>query len=701
MKEQCTFGRWARWGLVAAAVMIGSAARVSSKASAAGLLIAEGGFGGQLEIEEHAVEVTVENGIAVTEVTQVFRNLENRQVEALYTFPVPRGASVSNFSMWIGGKEMVGEVVEKKRARQIYDSYKARRIDPGLLEQADFRSFEMRIFPIGPRAEQKVQVTYYQELDHDDDWVTYVYPLATSTRQEAASRTRGKFALSARLRSSVPIAKVESPSHGDDFAVAMRNENFAEASLETSGGDLSRDVVLAYRLSKPVTGADIVTSQPAGEDGYFCLVLTAGDELAARDKGMDFVFVLDVSGSMAREGKLDLSRGSVDAFIRELEPEDRLELITFNITPSTLFSELVPPTTENISQAAGLLASQRARGGTSLAPAIRTAFKYASAGRPLNVVVLSDGLTEGQDLADLTGLMASRPDGARVFAIGIGNDVNRKNLEDAAARAGGLAAFVSRGDDMARQAKAFRRKLIRAALENVTVEIEGVKTSEIEPARPVNLFHGVPARVYGRYDGGGAAKVRMRGGSLEAPFEKTFEVEFPRSASSRPEIERMWAWRRVDRLQKADAGPGEIEEIVELGERFSIVTEHTSFLVLENDGEYKRWSIERRNLDRTSRDREARRERIARLEKMRSSSLEGLGPVSADAPVPGPLASPQPIAAADRTQPAQPAQPVPSPDRGPPPSFPGGGGSGPVGPLFVAFSAWLCWRKRRAGARAE
>ncbi|MCP4654317.1 MAG: hypothetical protein GY856_02740, partial [bacterium] len=86
-------------------------------AEAAGLLIADGGFGGVLEIEEHSVEVTFNNGIVVTEVTQVFRNTENRQVEALYTFPVPEGASVANFSMWINGKEMVGEVVEKERAR--------------------------------------------------------------------------------------------------------------------------------------------------------------------------------------------------------------------------------------------------------------------------------------------------------------------------------------------------------------------------------------------------------------------------------------------------------------------------------------------------------------------------------------------------------------------------------------------------------
>src|SRR5690349_7920653 len=93
-------------------------------ADAAGLLIADGGFGGVLEIKEHDVKVSLNNGVAVTTVTQVFQNTEERQVEALYAFPVPKGASVSNFSMWIAGKEMVGEVLEKKRAREIYNSYK-------------------------------------------------------------------------------------------------------------------------------------------------------------------------------------------------------------------------------------------------------------------------------------------------------------------------------------------------------------------------------------------------------------------------------------------------------------------------------------------------------------------------------------------------------------------------------------------------
>ncbi|MDB5290459.1 MAG: Vault protein inter-alpha-trypsin domain protein, partial [Phycisphaerales bacterium] len=61
----------------------------AGQAPAAGLLVADNGTGGLLEIQEHSVHVTINNGIAVTEVTQVFKNTEHRQVEALYTFPVP------------------------------------------------------------------------------------------------------------------------------------------------------------------------------------------------------------------------------------------------------------------------------------------------------------------------------------------------------------------------------------------------------------------------------------------------------------------------------------------------------------------------------------------------------------------------------------------------------------------------------------
>ena len=198
----------------------------TTAANAAGLLIAEGGFGGLLEIQEHKVNVTINNGIAVTEVDQTFLNTEGRTVEALYMFPVPEGASVANFSMWINGKEMIGEVVEKERAREIYESYKRVNRDPGLLEQTDFKTFEMRIFPIAPGAEQRVKISYYQQLDVDHDRATYVYPLTTTSRRDVNQRTTGEFSFGLRVLSPVGIVAMESPSHQDDFVFARHSENF-------------------------------------------------------------------------------------------------------------------------------------------------------------------------------------------------------------------------------------------------------------------------------------------------------------------------------------------------------------------------------------------------------------------------------------------------------------------------------------------
>jgi Ca-activated chloride channel homolog len=677
-----------------------------SEARAAGLLIADGGLGGVLEIDEHTARVTINNGIAVTDVTEVFHNTENRQVEALYLFPVPKGASVANFSMWIGGKEMIGEVVEKQRAREIYNSYKQVRRDPGLLEQVDYKNFEMRIFPIAPGAQQKVQITYYQELDFDHDWATYVYPLATAPRPGLSAKTKGKFGLSLHVKSEVPIVALESPSHKEQFVVVKHADNYREASLETTGSELNRDVVLAYHVSRPHTGIDVITSKPADGDGYFQLTMTPGKELEATQHGMDYVFVLDISGSMRDDSKLQLSRDSIDAFIRELGTDDRFELITFNVAPETLFKELRPANKDSQAKALEFLKAQQARGGTVLRPAMAAAYRYGNPDRPLNVVILSDGLTEQSEQSELLNLIQSRPSNARVFCIGVGNDVNRPLLSQIAQQAGGLAAFLSREDNFERQAKAFRRKLLHPAASNVRITLEGPDAYDIEPRQLPNLYYGMPLRIYGRYRNAGPAKVRVKAEINGAAFDQTVDIQLAAKEDANPEIERMWAWQKIDRLLKEAAlsgsrGPA-IDEVVRLGEGYSIVTEFTSFIVLENDAEYQRWKIDRRNLVRLGRDRKQRQVLEAELTRVRERSLASVGPRTSESDQ---LATAEPKAATPPQQVSFPSSPARRDlDLGPvTPSHGGGGGafdpiSGSIA-LAMAGLGYAAQRRRKAARR--
>lgn len=691
------------WKTLVVAGTLGLASLTPAKA--AGLLIADGGLGGTLEVKEHDIKVTINNGIAVTRVTQVFQNMENRQVEALYTFPVPKGGSVANFSMWINGKEMVGEVLEKKKAREIYESYKKVRQDPGLLEQADYKTFEMRIFPVQPLAEQRVEITYYQELDVDHDWATYVYPLATSTRREMDQKTTGRFSFSVDAKSLIPIAAVESPSHSDAIVVAKHTPDYYQASLEQKQGSLARDLVLSFNLERPQSGFDLLTSKSAGEDGYFCLTLTPGDDLDKKEAGMDYIFLLDVSGSMADDGKLLLSKDSVGAFIRELGPEDRFEVLAFNVQPNMGFRELRAATDDAKSAAENFLSGQSARGGTILAPALATAFKYSTPDRPLNVVILSDGLTEQQDRATMLQASRTRPGNTRIFCIGVGNDVNRPMLEQVASETGGLAAFVSRGDNFERQAKAFRRKLTRPAATGLEVSIAGLETYDLEPAKLPNLYHGTPVRIYGRYKGSGDATVQLRASVNGQELKQSVPLKFEKTQAN-PEIERMWAWHRIDGLLKGADAKGNrapvIDEVVRLGEGYSIASEYTSFLVLENDGEYQRWKIARTNMRRIDNDRAALASVERNFEKMRNKALAGLGPEAVGAPAQNLSAQNGSSVQRPNGPSAAPAQrqvaaaPEKNRSGGGNISFGGGGGGGPVGPLFVLFAA--LWKRLQKAA---
>jgi len=696
-KFGCLTGR-----LLAVLTLAAMATPLTSRS--AGLLIADGGLGGVLEIKEHDVHVTINNGIAVTRVTQVFHNTERRQVEALYTFPVPNGASVAGFSMWINGKEMVGEVLEKQRAREIYNSYKRVRRDPGLLEQTDYRTFDMRIFPIGAGADQKVQIVYYQELNYDQDAATYVYPLVTATRRGVDTRTTGKFAITFDVKSAVPIVALDSPSHGSAFAIAQHSDLYWQANLETTGGSLAKDVVLYYRVARPVTGMDLITSRRAGEDGFFCLTLTAGQEVSGKVQAMDYVFVVDSSGSMGANGKLLLSKDSVAAFLNELSEADRFEVMTFNMKPDLAFGQLRPATPTNKQRATEYLARQEARGGTVLGPAISTAYKYSTADQPLNVVILSDGLTEQEERAILLRQIQARPGNTRVFCIGVGNDVNRRLLAQLAEDSGGLSAFISPSDDFARQARAFRQKLMRPFASNLELKFAGIEVFDVEPATVPNLYYGAPVKIYGRYRGAGAGQVTLRGSAKGLEMNQTAQLEWPPADEANPEIQRLWASHRIDSLLKEADRQGDrssaMPQIVRLGEDFSIVTEYTSFLVLENDAEYRRWKIARNNLDRIGRDRNAQARRREQLDSIRNKALADLGPQPA-----GPESGrPGPVQMAFQSQVATPPPPAPAPVPPPPAQsqphrsqswdfrLPG---SGPVGPLGVLASWWFLRRKQQ------
>src|SRR5580765_810656 len=132
----------------------------AGSARAAGLLIPTEVKVPPLAMLNHKVDIAIEDQVAITRIEQTFRNHTARALEATYVFPVPKGASVRKFTMWVNGKETAGEMVEADKARHIYTDIVRRTQDPGLLEYMGNNLLRLKVFPIAPNADQKVALTY-------------------------------------------------------------------------------------------------------------------------------------------------------------------------------------------------------------------------------------------------------------------------------------------------------------------------------------------------------------------------------------------------------------------------------------------------------------------------------------------------------------------------------------------------------------
>ena len=116
----------------------------------------------------HNVDVVLRDGLARTEIEEVFQNDTAQVLEGRYVFPLPADASISSLALWVNDKLVQGEIVEKKRAAAIFkgiveDTVRPR--DPALLEWVAGGDFSLKIFPLPPKGNRKVRIAYDQVLE--------------------------------------------------------------------------------------------------------------------------------------------------------------------------------------------------------------------------------------------------------------------------------------------------------------------------------------------------------------------------------------------------------------------------------------------------------------------------------------------------------------------------------------------------------
>jgi hypothetical protein len=520
----------------------------------------------QLDLAAVSVSVTPRGSMAAFEVEHRFDNPTDDVLEGTFRFALPHGAIVTGLAMDIDGKLMEGEVVDRDKAREIYESIVDQMQDPALLEWDKGRAMKLRVFPIEPHAHKRVVIRYLAPL----------------------SRVRN-------AGDEAPHWQVVVPT-----AAPMLQGTIGRLTVAVDGKVVrdDRDVAAQGTVRAPLTDyAVAAVEQQSDRHGHFTAVTLDPDwshvaVVPRDDRPRRLAVVVDTSRSALESWSL--SRESLRVALGALRPTDEFCVLASDLTVRGHAPGFVSATPGHIEAAMAFLDGIEPDGASDLHAALTevgSRLRAAKGERLAQVLYVGDGVptwgeTQPAALADHAGAMLA---GAPLFAMVFGRDASGELLERLAGTSGGR---IARPDSEAgvewftgflEVAPKLRR------LRDVTLEVPDGE-HEVVRLAATTIFEGQSPTAYVRTAAGAAAPRRliMRGRTREGLVEQEFDLT---AAVATEGVRKRWAAEHIGRLQTDKARKA---EVVTLSEEHGVLSRYTSFLVLESEEAYKEHQIERR-----------------------------------------------------------------------------------------------------------
>jgi Ca-activated chloride channel family protein len=535
------------------------------------------------------VDAQARDQVLQVRLSQTFHNPNPRAMEAQYYFPVPDGCTVQNFTLLVDGKELTGELMDKDQARGIYESIVRRMRDPGLLEWAGRGLLRTSVFPIPPDGDRTVELRYTALLPRESGRMEIRLPL---TAPGSLAGKIGKLSVQARLESTEAIKTLYSPTDG--VKIDRDGDRRATARLELTDSPAPSDFRLVAGVAEGEIGATLLSTHPnAKEDGAFLLLVSPAMEAGpAKPMPKTVVCVLDRSGSMSGQ-KIEQARGALKFVLGNLGPDDAFNIVAYDDQVETFKPELQGYSAKTRDAALAFVDNIRPGGSTDIDAALKAALAMLPEDpkRPAYVIFLTDGLpTAGQtDEMTIDGdVRKANGAAARVFAFGVGDDVNARLLDRLSGDNRGATEYVHPSDDIEGAVSRFYGKIASPVLGDLKLELTGVTVNRQEPARLTDLFRGEQLAVAGRYVKGGKTTIRLSGtvGGKQKTFEFPARLAEASEGQDNAFVERLWATRRIgeliDRIDLEGRNQELIDELVGLSKRYGILTPYTSFLARED-----------------------------------------------------------------------------------------------------------------------
>jgi Ca-activated chloride channel homolog len=546
---------------------------------------------GELEVTARLIDQ-----VARVQVSQTFVNTGSRQLEVSFLFPLPYDGAIEQMTLMVDGKEFPARLLAADEARKFYEDIVRKNRDPALLEWMGTGVFQTSVFPVPAGAKRTVTLRYSQICRKQDGLTDFLFPLSTA---KYTSHPVERVAMRVTIESQENIKNVYSPTHA--VKIERPDEKRATISYETKNEVPSSDFRLLYDVGKESLGTRVLSYRPDGKEDGFFLLLASPDIKAADEKptAKTMVFVVDRSGSMSGK-KIEQARGALKFVLNNLREGDLFNVIAYDSEIEIFRPELQKYSDDTRKAALGFVEGVNAGGSTNIDGAMTAALgQLKDSTRPSYVVFLTDGLpTAGvtNEMKIVANAKEHNQVHARLFAFGVGFDVNSRLLDRLVRENFGQSEYVRPDEDIEERVSRLYRRIGSPVMTDVEIEFvldtlsteEGRAVNRVYPKGTFDLFAGEQLVIVGRYRKPGDAKVIVRGKVGQESRKLAFNATLVEKSSDDAQsfIEKLWAVRRVgeilDELDLKGKNDELVKELVGLATRHGILTPYTSFLADEN-----------------------------------------------------------------------------------------------------------------------
>jgi tetratricopeptide (TPR) repeat protein len=551
-----------------------------------------------LTVGYHKVSVDIRDQIARTVIEESFVNHTNAELEGVFYFPLPPDASISGFGMWIGDNLVEADVVEKQRAREIYETILRERRDPGLLEWSGGNIFKARVFPIPANSQKRIKITYTQVLPLQGSCYRYSYALQSELLKQHPLR---ELSIDVKVHSVMPLASVSSPTH------PTRDERTAHsAHVEFTAQEYTptRDFEVVVELEGRQAEVVMIPHR-RGDDGYFMLQLAPpggnGDPdrpLLPNGEPLNLLVLADTSASIDA-GQRATQAAFIGSLLAALTSKDTFNLAACDVTCDWVFTQSSAADAKNVTAARDFLAKRSSLGWTDLDTAFASALKQCVP--KTHVIYVGDGIVTAGDADPIAFTKRLRRlyqgHGGTFHAVTLGSSHEAAVMKAIASLGGGSMRKITTEQGPALVAREVLGEISRPALRDIKVEFKGFKAARVYPETLANIPAGTQQILLGRYLPGGkdqTGEVIVTGTLGGKSVRFTTRTSLKDAEHGNSFIPRLWARMHLDSLLEQGASETIKDQIIALSEEYQIITPYTSFLVLETDADRERFKVKRR-----------------------------------------------------------------------------------------------------------